>query len=199
MTVASDSAYNNPADSTVWSSSTNNPSASTFTLRIWRSMGSGQCFFSWSIAFNSSIVFVGMASTVRTPPSKVFTFTSQGMAAMATRKPYFHAIFESWGVRLLNVRWLKLHCFPTKVQNVCKTVILEGSLTLKHNHLERGRPFWMQLLPKLKERAFCGETSPLYWNPTRNVGLMLACLVAMACPWSFLECFWPQKASRAEK
>ena len=48
-------------------------------------MGSAQCFLSWSIAFNSSIVFVGTTSTVRTPPSKVFTFTSQGMAAIAAR------------------------------------------------------------------------------------------------------------------
>ena len=81
MPVTSDSACNTPADSSVWSSSTSNPSAKTFTRRIWRSMGSSQCFFSQSIAFNSSMVLVGMTSRMRTPPSKVFTFTWWTMAA----------------------------------------------------------------------------------------------------------------------
>ena len=83
MTVTSDSACNNPADSSVWSSSSNDPLARTFTLRILRSMGSSHCFFSCSIAFNSWMVFLGVTSTVMTPPSKVFTFSSWGMAAMA--------------------------------------------------------------------------------------------------------------------
>ena len=38
-------------------------------------------------AFNSSMVFAGMTSTVRLPPSKVFTFTSRSMAVpMAAQK-----------------------------------------------------------------------------------------------------------------
>ena len=88
MTVISDSAPNSPADSTVWSSSTNNPSTRTFTCRIWRSIRSSQCFFSCSIAFNSFMVVNGMTSTVRTPPSKVFTFSSRGMTAMAAQKTF---------------------------------------------------------------------------------------------------------------
>ena len=87
IAVTSESACNSPADSSVWSSSTNNPSARTFTLRIWSSMGSSQCFIPRRIAFNSLMVIVGMTSTVRSPPSKVFTFSSHGIAAMAARKP----------------------------------------------------------------------------------------------------------------
>ena len=87
IAVTSDSACNSPADSSVWSSSTNNPSARTFTLRIWRSKKSSQCLFSRSIALNFSIVFAGMTSRVKTPPSKVVTFSWRGMAAMAARKP----------------------------------------------------------------------------------------------------------------
>ena len=87
IAVTSDSSCNSPADSTVWSSSTNNPSVRTFTLRILCSMGSSQCFFSWSSAFNSSMVVVGNTSTVRSPPSRVFTFSSRSIAAMAARKP----------------------------------------------------------------------------------------------------------------
>ena len=86
MTVASDSACNIPTDSNVWSSSTSNPSARTFTLRILCSMGSSQCFFSCSIAFNSLMVVFGTTSTVRSPPCRVFNFSSWGMAAMAARK-----------------------------------------------------------------------------------------------------------------
>ena len=88
ITVTSDSACNSPADSSVWpSSSTNNPSTRTLTLRIWPAMKSSQCFFSRSIAFNCSMVFAGMTSRVRTPPSKVFTFSWRGIVAMAAKKP----------------------------------------------------------------------------------------------------------------
>ena len=107
MTVISDSACNSPADSSVCSSSTNNPSAMIFTLRISPSMGSAQCFLSWSIAFNSSIVFVGTTSTVRTPPSKVFTFTSQGMAAIAARN---HR--RLWCLSLKCAFWQRIWKFP---------------------------------------------------------------------------------------
>ena len=50
-------------------------------------MGSSQCLFSCSIAFKSFMVVVDVTSKVRTPPSKVFTFSLLGMAAMASRKP----------------------------------------------------------------------------------------------------------------
>ena len=85
MTVTSDSACNKPADSSVWwSSSINNPTARTFTVQISCSVGSSHCFFLWSIAFNCSTVFVGVTLTVRSTPSKVFTFSSRNMAAMAS-------------------------------------------------------------------------------------------------------------------
>ena len=57
MIVTSESACNRPADSSVWWSSTNNPLARTFTLRILRTIGSSHCFFFRSIAFNSWMVF----------------------------------------------------------------------------------------------------------------------------------------------
>ena len=87
MTVTSDSACNSPADSRVWWSSTKNPPDRIFTLRIWRSIGSSQFFFSWSIAFNSWMVLVGMTLTLRSAPFKVFSFSSWAMAVMAAQKP----------------------------------------------------------------------------------------------------------------
>ena len=86
MTVTSDSACNSPADSSVWSPSISNPSTRTFTCRIWRSVRSSQCFFSRSIAFKSLMVVVCMTSTMRSPPSKVFTFSSRRMTSMAARE-----------------------------------------------------------------------------------------------------------------
>ena len=44
------------------------------------------------------MVFVGMTSTVRTPPSKVFIFISRSMTAMAARKPSTH-VYVSENVR----------------------------------------------------------------------------------------------------
>ena len=87
MTVTSDSACKSPADSSVWWSSTKNPPDRTFTLSILWSIGSSQSFFSWSIAFNSWMVLVGMTLTLRSAPFKVFTVSSQGMAAMVTFNP----------------------------------------------------------------------------------------------------------------
>ena len=112
MTVTSDSACNNPAYSSVWSSSTSNPLARTLTLRILCSMGSSQPFFSWSNAFNSLMVVVGTTLTVRSPPSKVFTFTSHCMTAMAARKASTR--------NLQNVRcycWWKKTCTTWDVWN----------------------------------------------------------------------------------
>ena len=46
------------------------------------------CLHASKHPFNSSMVFAGMTSTLRLPPSKVFTFTSRSMAVpMAARKP----------------------------------------------------------------------------------------------------------------
>ena len=123
MTVSSDSACNKPADSSVWwSSSTNNPLARTCTFEILRSIGSWPCFFSWSIAFNSLMVPVGLTLTVRSTPSKVFTLSSQDMAAMASWECCFWWFFGSqssnpeilvvwrwWGDDFLLVIWKILH------------------------------------------------------------------------------------------
>ena len=93
MTVTSTSACNSPADSSVWSSSTSTPSARTSTLRILCSTGSSQCFISWSIAFNFLIWVVGATLTVRSPPSKVFTFNSHFFAGMAAREDFHQDFF----------------------------------------------------------------------------------------------------------
>ena len=103
MTVTADSACNSPANSSVWSPSSSNPSTRTFTCRIWRSVGSSQCFFSWSIAFNSLMVVVCMTSTMRSPPSKVFTFSSRRMTSMAARESStrygrrLRCVLKMWG------------------------------------------------------------------------------------------------------
>ena len=128
MTVTSDSACKSPAESSVWWSSTKNPPDRTFTLRILCSIGSSQTFFSWSIAFNSSMVFVGMTSTVRSPPSKVFTFSSRGMAAMAARKPSTRnrqglgCVSKMWGALKSTASLLKCTIYNR----------FGGSLTWKH-------------------------------------------------------------------
>ena len=155
MAVTSDSECKSPADSSVWSSSTNNVSTRTFTFRIWRSMGSSQCFFSRSIAFNSSMVFVGKTLTVKTPPSKVLTFTSRtGPVAMAARN----------------------HCFPTNMHDLGAT--FGGSLRLRHNHLPNGslgissyctcfygNIYWLAPKPLKKNNCFFeGTPCHLYWS-----------------------------------
>ena len=122
MMVTSDSACNRPADSNVWWSSTNNPSAKTFPLRSLRSIGSSHCFFFWSIAFNVATLYVGLTLTVRSTPSKVFTFSSRNMAKKTARwefwclnmaifwEPQFSKHLEilkkmfCWGI----MRWFKL-------------------------------------------------------------------------------------------
>ena len=80
VTVTGDSASNNPASASVSASSMNEPSCSNTTLRSLRSIGSSQGCFSRSIDFNSRTVAVVWTSRVMTPPSKVFSLTSQDMA-----------------------------------------------------------------------------------------------------------------------
>ena len=178
ITVTSDSSFNSPADSTVWSSSTSNPSARTFTLRILRSMGSSQGFFSWSTAFNSSMVLVGMTSTVRSPPSKVFIFTSRSMAAIfgQQNRRRSKGVDPNW-CEEISTAFLPL---VAKMQKWCDK---DGDLlTLRHIH-----QFSMQLLRNLKEVAFWGEPFTTLLKPTKNTGFFwtLAGLVLMLCPVFF--------------
>ena len=106
MTVTSDSACRSPANSSVWWSSTENPPDRTSTLRIWRSIGSSQSFASRSVAFNSWTVHVGMTSTLRSPPSKVFSFSWRGMTAMACQKS-FNKKSSKVQVRFQNLRCVR--------------------------------------------------------------------------------------------
>ena len=144
MTVSSDSACNKPADSSVrWSSSTNNPSARTFTLRILCSIGSSHCFFFWSIAFNSSMVFVGTTWTVRSTPSKVFTFSSRNMAAAASSG----FVFGGWSC-FRNCCW---YCWRG-----CQWLFMPSRIWTWHQLVKCGRlsAFWFP--PLTYEKADSG-------------------------------------------
>ena len=102
LTVTSDSSCNSPADSSVWSASTSNPpSARTFTLRILmlnRDLHNVLLFMKHYL----QVFYGGGRHDIqrwRSPPSKVFTFSSHCMTAMAgfrglRRNHFFDAEFR---------------------------------------------------------------------------------------------------------
>ena len=95
ITITSFPAHISPADSSVWSSSTNKaPPAKTFTQQSLRSVGSSRCFLATSIAFKSWRVSVGKTSKVSRSPSKVATCSSPGpwskCLAIISRRYFVH-------------------------------------------------------------------------------------------------------------
>ena len=187
MTVTSDLACNSPADSSVWSSSTNNPSIITFNLRILRSMESSQCFFSCSIAFNSWMVFVGMTWTVTTLPSKVFTFSLLAMAKKTVSEK--------------NLRCLEVQNFPYNFQQIWRSItkfILQTSghpnnkdpVVRMSRHAKK-----MAARPerKIKKDVFFSGEARKHFSFTKAYKLwFLFCLVgavAMTCPSFVLAVF----------
>ena len=84
-------------------------------------------------AFNSLPVVVCTTWTARSPPSTVFTFSSQGITSMAAVQIFKNEIVE--GYRLQNVR-----CY-TFLLNVSLCDKFGGSVALRHNHSGRRRSY----------------------------------------------------------
>ena len=131
-----------------------------------------------------------MTSTVRTPPSKVFTFSSWGMAAMVAKQS---STRNRGRLRCVyKMRGAFCFSFPTRCTIYNK---FGGSSykALKHNPLgyrSLQDSFILQdssfkkLLPNLQEKElFGGKPFPLLLQPTKTLGFFstLAGLVAMAC------------------
>ena len=166
-------------------------------------MGSSQCFFSWSIAFNSSMVFVGITSTVMTPPCKVFTFTSRGMVAMAARKP---STRNRQRLRCVSKMWVALKSTAPlqkcTIYNTCR-----GSLTLRHHYFGTRNIANSFIFPdsSVFELNNCSKTGKKYFLPGTISPLLKplkkknleCCRVGWSWPVG-LFCLRSRWASRAE-
>ena len=147
---------------------------------------------------------VGMTSTARTPPSKVFTFSSHGMTAMVARKSStrnrrrLRCVYKMRGP-------FKVRCFgvPTKcnLQQIWRFPSFETQPVgipkfATFLHTTRFIEFLSKyLLPNLKERAFWGEPFHLLLQPTKTLGFSQHWRAWL--PW-LLRVFRPQ-TSRAQK
>ena len=115
MTVTSDSACKSPADSSVWWSSTKNPSDRTFTLRICRSMGSSQSFMKHCLQFFDGTSLHGLNGGHTAFQCLHIHFAGHGGHG---GQIIFNKKSSKVEARLQNVRCLKVHCFPTKLDSL---------------------------------------------------------------------------------
>ena len=92
MTVTSDSA-SKAAPLSVWASFSKQLPCKTSTFRIFWSTGSPG-YFSRSICFSCSTVWISLTSTVKTPPCKVFTCNSHRDMAGQVDAPKLQGSFH---------------------------------------------------------------------------------------------------------
>ena len=123
MTVTSDSSCNNPADSSVWSSSTNNPSTNTFTCRIWRSIGSSQCLFSMQhrLQFFNSACWLYLNGEDTTFQGLHFHFAWHGTHGVNC--PTMRYVFKMWGALKSTASLLKCEVLYCKIHEFSMQII----------------------------------------------------------------------------